>query len=531
MEFDTCCLSEQDIVSSWIDRIYDIEIDNLPVVYGTQCKKCCGDGGARMAINCEHGIFESDGIWLMATTGNKYGNLKWGGLDGITYKKLIREFHTVYCQDTQACWKDTLFTMAGVMMSGIMIDIARQLSGDYEECQKNFNITIENTRSMITDRLEGTVWYEAISEPLTRLETKWLMFNDLHNKYERIERRIEVANCQLKKQAETLFNSNHYGSHQAALSHVQRQIMPLSAVKQLYKWTKGNCWIDVLCEDTFNPIRCRQQYDGRIVYVFDEMIYHAEDIFEVQLAISMSEWITRGWIVQEIMFSKELRLLNKHGIIQLQYDKDRTNGSQLLTIYRAYSDKDLVGVISIPGLPENQPGKESLWLKHLMKCNWTYPEDIIKAYSVLTQTTCQTIGDVLENREIVKTGLLFGLGKFDDGWHWASVPQWSQKVKDHLESIFKALDYISIGRNIGNYGIELNNIQRVENPEVLQTIIKWRLDDTVRVDRLAVEAVKVSILFIVTIINNRDYVLMKELFYDEEINSCRYSNPQTKQYD
>lgn len=59
-----------------------------------------------------------------------------------------------------------------------------------------------------------------------------------------------------------------------SLSHVQAHTIDTLTCDMIEEFIDVGCWIDVLCDEEFDAIKCRkQQYEGKKVIVYDDLIF------------------------------------------------------------------------------------------------------------------------------------------------------------------------------------------------------------------------------------------------------------------
>lgn len=64
---------------------------------------------------------------------------------------------------------------------------------------------------------------------------------------------------------------SEYGHGGIPLSHVQRHAIPRKVMERISSITGGKCWIDVNCNEPFDFLKCRNEYNGKTVLVYDDV--------------------------------------------------------------------------------------------------------------------------------------------------------------------------------------------------------------------------------------------------------------------
>lgn len=235
------------------------------------------------------------------------------------------------------------------------------------------------------------------------------------------QRIVQNSNQINKNELAKRFQRCHYGEQIPALSHVQKQEICEDAIDMLYKETGGRCWIDILCEDDFNPELCRMQYLNQDVHVYDEMLFNTEDIPSLQVAIALSEWSHRGWVAQEMALAGRLFILTRGGVVQLVYSRVRTASIQAAGIFDVTKYGVLSGIIAIPGFIDIAYTEAWSVMWKLVGSVWTYDKDIYVAYNILHVTQYTSLKDIMPIGNMV--AMLFGTGTPNNinGWCWAKV--------------------------------------------------------------------------------------------------------------
>lgn len=283
----------------------------------------------------------------------------------------------------------------------------------------------------------------------------------------------EIAKAtKLYKTHLTGYFPENYCNVEYALSHVQTHVPTSCILRTLRKNYVHNCWMDVLCQSSFDPIKCRQQYDNKAVIVYDQLIYEAQNEHEVQVAIILSEWLERGWIIQEYLTAKKLIILTRRAIIeynQLSVESDNDGyGCATYVVKNCSSILLLVGPFSLM-----QGAVMAGNVAALLASKWTYPEDINKALAILTRGKFNSITELFTTDQFLVQDLLLASKPSQlPGFCWAGTD---------FKADFMLVDHVinpTIEKVSNNVYCKFNEVSIIRNKVRVEKIFdccSWRV--------------------------------------------------------
>lgn len=243
-------------------------------------------------------------------------------------------------------------------------------------------------------------------------------FNEIHIEKGRAQK-IEKATEKWKSIFEGLgVDRTSYGDYKYVVSHVQTHEPPDSIV-QYDDWLR-KAWIDIMCDEPFNPKACYKVYHNNKVLVYDELLWNVNGTLQLILAINLCEWGTRGWIFQERVLASELLILTKnnfsklyvmeecsycHGLSQQKYKMETQHGE--LDLY-------------LPGISGATMVRGARLISYLVRLKWTFPQDVVHAYNLLTGCSFVNGAELIKGENMLNV-LFAGYGAArTNGWGWVS---------------------------------------------------------------------------------------------------------------
>lgn len=301
-----------------------------------------------------------------------------------------------------------------------------------------------------------------------------------------------------------------------ALSHVQRQCMPEEALATLFQETSGNCWIDVLCQDDFDAIKCGWQYNVATVYVYDDVLYNATSPQTLQIAVLTSHWLYRGWIAQEIIFAHILKVITINGIYELRYDQNLEN----CAYYSVTMDGMQCGGICLPALINRTTLTSYATIKKLCTSEWTRTGDILHAFNAIHGREATSLYGMVQYNNTAARLIMEGINTQIDDWCWATNCKNSLIYKKRYEAKWSMMLDECQSHLVENMGmvIAMKGITRLIEGKLVTQLLTFsdpRLN--VQVHCLHIKITNKCILFVVENHGTQWYVINKVIVDTEDI--------------
>lgn len=179
------------------------------------------------------------------------------------------------------------------------------------------------------------------------------------------------------------YNFPQYGTNLRALSHVQGQDLNVLRKKnEQEKINAPNCdmWCDIFQKERFDPKKCREQYNGKEMLIYDVGMLGApinKNIISKRL--KMTTWSSRGWTWQEAYLAKTI-MVYIGGIditeVCIKYEEiyknkdDNFSITELFTRDWTYKSKDLLWNLQILHNLPNMTYADVI-IKHEYECKKT----------------------------------------------------------------------------------------------------------------------------------------------------------------